>query len=194
RVVVEVNGQPLAPLQMPDDETLPVSIPLDLKPGASKLLIRVSGGAIAARAGGVTHVPWNSAAVKTEGAASALTADVSYDVQSVKLNSSVLGTMTLRADRAAEVPMVEWGLPAGFVPIDEDLASLKAKGTITRSEKSGRKLRLYLPDLKAGTTTTLSVRFQAGARGRFSSPAGRAYEYYRAAAADVIAKSTFQVE
>ena len=75
--------------------------------------------------------------------------------------------------------MVEWGLPAGMVPEAEGLEALKVKGALTRWERSGRKLRLYLPDLAPQQTATLPVRFFATAQGELKAAAGRVYEYYR---------------
>lgn len=89
--------------------------------------------------------------------------------------------------------MVEWGLPAGFRPAAEDLDALKAKGTLSHWEISGRTLRLYLPDLEKDKSLTLSVRFFATAKGTLKGPAGMAYEYYRRSEAATIEPARFEV-
>ncbi|MHC4202223.1 MAG: hypothetical protein ACYSU0_19705, partial [Planctomycetota bacterium] len=192
RVVVEVNGRPLAPIDLPAEETaVPASVPLDLPAGRSRVRLQVSGGPIAARVSGRTYVPWTGDVRAVD---SALTASVSYSTKRVERNAAVLGTLTVTAkERAAEVPMVEWGMPAGFVPEPEDLDSLKAKGSVSHWEVSGRSLRLYLPDLAAGKSVTLPVRFYATAKGMLKGPAGRAYEYYRRHEAGAIGPATFEV-
>ena len=90
--------------------------------------------------------------------------------------------------------MVEWGLPAGFVPESEDLDALKTKGTLSRWERSGRKLRLYLPDLAPAQPATLAVRFYATAQGELKGPAGRVYEYYRRDEALPLEPARFEVK
>jgi len=192
RMIVEVNGRPLDAIELPADETEGFSLPLRLNPGASAVRIQSSGGGVVARVGGEATVPWSVAM----GSASSgtLSCKISYDTQSVERDATVLGAALISAQRAADVPMLEWGLPAGFVAEEEDLAALKKLGSISRWEKSGRKLRLYLPDMKAGAQVTFSVRFRATTSGAFTSAASRAYEYYRASEATVIPPTRFEVK
>ncbi|MCY3024338.1 MAG: hypothetical protein NTW87_35630 [Planctomycetota bacterium] len=95
--------------------------------------------------------------------------------------------------RRAEVPMVEWGLAAGFTPDPEDLDALQKKGVLSRWEISGRKLRLYLPDLAADQSAVLAARFYAGAKGTLTAHAGRVYEYYRSGESVALAPARFEV-
>ncbi|MHC5053968.1 MAG: MG2 domain-containing protein [Planctomycetota bacterium] len=192
RVVVEVNGKPLAPIDLPAEETaVPASVTLDLPAGESRVSLRVSGGPIAARVSGQAYVPWTG---DIRAADSALRASVTYSAKRIKRDTAALGTLSVTArERTAEVPMVEWGMPAGFVPEPDDLDSLKAKGVLSHWEASGRSLRLYLPDLAAGESVTLPVRFYATAKGTLKGPAGRAYEYYRRHDAEAIEPVTLEV-
>lgn len=107
----------------------------------------------------------------------------------------MLGTLTVFSrGRRAEVPMVEWGLAAGFSPDPTDLDSLKSKGLLSRWEVSGRKLRLYLPDLAANANTVLLVRFHAASKGTLTAHAGRVYEYYRSNEAVALAPARSEVK
>ena len=75
----------------------------------------------------------------------------------------------------------------------EDLDALKSKGTISHWERSGRTLRLYLPDMTAGKRLTVSVRFYATAKGTLKGPAGKVYEYYRRHEAAPLEPEQFEV-
>jgi len=192
RMIVEVNGRPLDAIELPADETEGFSLPLRLNPGTSAVRIQNSGGGVVARVGGEATVPWSVALDSTS--RGTMSCKISYDAQSVERDATVLGAVVISTHRAAEVPMFEWGLPAGFIAEDEDLEALKKLGSISRWEKSGRKLRLYLPDLKAGAQVTFSVRFRATVSGAFTSAASRVYEYYRASEATVISPTRFEVK
>ena len=204
RAVVEVNGQALPPIELPAEETaVPAVVKLDLPRGKSRVRVRVDGGPLAVRVSGEAFVPWGGSAgfqpARNEGGqdarAPSLEAKAGYDALEVEKDRPVLGTLAVTArGRRAEVPMVEWGLPAGFTPEPEDLAALKAKGSITRWEVSGRRLRLYLPDLPANQTTTLTLRFLAGTKGTLTARAGRVYEYYRAEEGLALAPARFEIK
>jgi hypothetical protein len=61
-------------------------------------------------------------------------------------------------------------------------------------QRSGRTLRLYLPDLAPAQRMVLPVRFCATARGELRAPVGRAYEYYRRGEAVSLPPAKFVVE
>jgi hypothetical protein len=192
RVVAELDGSVLQPLELSAKETAtPAALPLRLTPGTHRLRLQVHGAPVAVRVSGEAWAPWGAGG---RTGAAPLQVQIGYDATSVRRGQSVLGTLSLTATRAAEVPMVEWGLPAGFAADGADLDALKAKGAITRWERSGRTLRLYLPDLAAAQKVTLPVRFCATAKGELRAPAGRAYEYYRRGETVALAPARFTVE
>ncbi len=195
RIVAELNGDALPVIDLKAEETgLPVSIPLTLPKGKSKLRVQVSGGALVARVTGSAWVPWQQHAPKSS-LSSPFSALTTYDVMNVAKNQSVLGTLNLTVKgRRAEVPMIEWGLAAGFQPNSTDLDALKTRGVITRWELSGRSLHLYLPDLNEGSKTLLSVRFTPTAGGTLTAQPGRVYEYYSPADAASIQPVKFDVK
>jgi hypothetical protein len=191
RAVVLVNGRPLPAIDLPAEETAsPISLVLDLPPGNSRVQIQCEGGPLAVRVVGQANVPWSASKAPAEN----LRASVRYDAKNLQQGQPVLGTLELSAQNNAEVPMVEWGIPAGFSAESEDLNALKNTGALSRWEMSGRSLRLYLPDLAAGKSATLAVRFYAGARGELKARAGRVYEYYRNESAVSLEQATFSVK
>jgi hypothetical protein len=191
RVVVEVNGKALMPIDLPAEETaVPVAVPIELPTGKSHLRVRIDGGPIAVCVKGKAYTP----VTHGQDGHATISAAISYDSQKVDKGSSVLGTMTITSRGRAEVPMAEWGMPAGFEPDSTDLDALKAKGTLSRWEISGRTVRLYLPDMNAGQKVTINTRFYANTRGQLSSPAGRVYEYYRSGEAVALAPVKFEVK
>lgn len=193
RVVVELDGQPLPALDLPAEESAEApSTRLKLKPGANRLLVKVAGGPVTLRVDGRAFVPPKAGAPRP---GSELWTTVVYDRTTLARGETVRGTLVLKAKtRKAEVPMAEWGLPAGFAPVAEDLDALVRKGELARWERSGRTLRLYLSDLDPAKVARLPVRFRAGARGTLQAAPGRVYEYYRRAESVALPPATFEVQ
>jgi hypothetical protein len=200
RVLVTLNGNILPAIDLPAEESaVPTVVPLQLPRGKSRIRVQVDGGPIAARVSGGAYVPWSDSIPplpeRGVGGVGALQARAVFETTTVEKDRPVLGTLTvLTRDRRAEVPMVEWGLAAGFSPDPDDLNALQAKGQVSRWEMSGRKLRLYLPDMGANASTVLPVRFYASAKGTLSAHVGRVYEYYRSNEAAALAPARFEVK
>ena len=192
---VRVGEEAPKTLRIPAEETAaPVVLPIELKPGPNRIRIRTEGAPLAARLSCETYVPWAAAEAPSEPAANPLLAHVRYDKTEAGQGSAVSGTLEISAkERTVEVPMVEWGLPAGFEPSAADLDAAKADGLLERWEISGRTLRLYFPDLPPGPPKTLRVRFTATSKGSLAAPAGRAYEYYRREAAVALPPVRFTI-
>lgn len=193
RVVVELDGLPLPALELPEQESAEApSVRLKLKPGANRLLVKVAGGPVTLRVDGRAFVPLKAG---TPDPAAELWTGVAYDRTKLARGETVRGTLVLKAKtRKAEVPMAEWGVPAGFAPVAEDLDALVKKGELARWERSGRTVRLYLPDLEPAKVVRLPVRFRADARGTLQAAPGRVYEYYRRNESVALAPVTFEVE
>lgn len=193
RVVVEVDGMPLPALDLPEQESAEApSARLKLKPGANRLRVKVAGGPVTLRVDGRAFVPWKAGMPDP---AAELWTRVVYDRMKLDRGETVRGTLVLKTKtRKAEVPMAEWGVPAGFAPLSEDLDALVKNGELARWERSGRTLRLYLPDLEPAKVARLAVRFRATVRGTLQAAPGRVYEYYRRAESVALPPVTFQVE
>jgi hypothetical protein len=143
----------------------------------------VEGDAVV-RVSGTAFLPWRDDA-------GALT--VRYDTTVVERGGVVGGVARLRQDAGKiAVPMIEWGLPAGFRPIAADLDALVRKGTLRRWEQAGRTLRLYVAEFD-GDERAFEVRFRATARGELKSAPSRAYPYYRRGDAPWLAPTRFVV-
>ncbi|HEY3320242.1 MAG TPA: alpha-2-macroglobulin family protein [Planctomycetota bacterium] len=196
RVIVHLNGEVLKAIDLPAEETaVPAALALKLPAGKSRVRIQAEGGPIVARVTGSASVAWSDPLIDRLRRTGALQASVAYDSTNVKPGQPVFGMLkVLASGRRAEVPMIEWGLAAGFQPDSEDLNALKAKGTLSRWEISGRKLRLYMPNLESGQESLLNVRFYPTTRGTLSAHAGRAYEYYRAEEAVALAPARFEIK
>jgi len=148
--------------------------PIAVRPGSGSLRVRVEPRDVVVRLAGTAFLPWSDGAPAADGIRFA----IAYDRTEIQRGGVVRGIARLeRTSRAMDVPMIEWGLPAGFRPVDGDLDAHVAAGRLRRWERSGRMLRLYLPPLPQGVYE-LPVTFIATAAGELHSAASRAYPYY----------------
>jgi uncharacterized protein YfaS (alpha-2-macroglobulin family) len=75
--------------------------------------------------------------------------------------------------------MVELPIPAGFVPVTDDLAALVTKGTAAKFQLEGNRILLYLRGLDPkAEPLQLKYRLQARMPVQIQVPAARVYEYY----------------
>jgi alpha-2-macroglobulin-like protein len=122
------------------------------------------------------HVPEASESMK-EGP---LAIDVAYDRTELAVGETVKATATA-ANRAAEpaaMVMVDLPVPAGFVPVTDDFATLVQAGKVAKYQVQPRVVMVYLRDLKPGTPLILKYRLKAITPAKVAAPAARVYEYY----------------
>ncbi len=168
RVTIEASGETI------ELNEAKLYAPIVVRPGDGSLRVRVEPRDVVVRLAGTAFVPWGDGAPAADGIRFA----IAYDRTEVRRGGVVRGIARLeRTSRAMDVPMIEWGMPAGFRPVDGDLAAHVAAGRLRRWERSGRMLRLYLPPLPQGVYE-LPVTFIATAAGELHSAASRAYPYY----------------
>ena len=78
----------------------------------------------------------------------------------------------------AEMPLIDLGIPPGFVVQPEALEAAVAGGTISKYTLAARQIIVYLEKLAPGR----SVRLTYGLRAKYpihaQSPESRAYPYY----------------
>ncbi|MEM8885875.1 MAG: alpha-2-macroglobulin family protein, partial [Planctomycetota bacterium] len=170
-----------------NDET--PRVPLPFEPGPATLGVQVESGSAVVRVEGIAYVPWTDPLP-----ASPLTFTIAYETKRARLGQPLRGVATLDGPTGGiDVPMIEWGLPAGFRPVRADLEAHVRKGALRRWEMAGRTLRLYLAPLEDGPRR-LPVRFVPSAAGELRSAPSRAYPYYDRAQTAVTAPVRFTVQ
>ncbi|MBZ5627116.1 MAG: hypothetical protein LAQ69_51845 [Acidobacteriia bacterium] len=144
--------------------------------------IRFDGkGGLAYQVVGRYFVPWN-----VKPANEPLSIGVAYDPTQLAQDDIATATATVKNNlaKAANMVMVDLGIPPGFDLLSEDLQAYQEKSA---GQKSGRLEKfsmtatqaiLYFDSIGAGDTVTLRFRLRAKYPIRAKTFASRVYEYY----------------
>jgi hypothetical protein len=150
--------------------------------GANMVEIRFEGkGGLAYQVVGRYFLPWDQ---KPEN--EALSIDVAYDRTHLMQDDIATVTATVKNNlpKAANMVMVDLGIPPGFDLLSEDLQTYVEKSA---SQKSGRLEKfsmtatqaiLYFDSIAPGDTVTLQFRLRAKYPIRAKTFQSRVYEYY----------------
>jgi hypothetical protein len=149
---------------------------------SNQVEIRFAGeGTLAYQVAGRHFVPWNE---KTAG--EALSISISYDRTRLEQDQIATATATVvnRHETAANMVMIDLGIPPGFELLREDLDSYREKSA---ARKSGRLEKFSVTPTQAilyfdsiGPNAVLKVPFRLRAKYpvRTQTFASRVYEYY----------------
>jgi len=150
--------------------------------GGNTVEIRFAGkGGLAYQVVGQYFLPWDK---KPEN--EALSIEVAYDRTQLAQNDIATATATVRNNlpKAANMVMVDFGIPPGFDLLSEDLQDYHEKSA---GQKSGRLQKfsltatqaiLYFDSFAPGDTVTLQFRLRAKYPIRARTFRSRVYEYY----------------
>jgi uncharacterized protein YfaS (alpha-2-macroglobulin family) len=182
---VVVNGKTAEKLVLtPDNNDLLhqfVFKDVDAK-GANTVEIRFAGkGGLAYQVVGQYFVPWDKKPVNEP-----LSIDVAYNRTQLAQDDIATATATIKNNlpKAANMVMVDLGIPPGFDLLSEDLQAYREKSA---AQKSGRLEKfsltatqaiLYFDSFAPGDTVTLKFRLHAKYPIRARTLRSRVYEYY----------------
>jgi hypothetical protein len=126
-----------------------------------------------------------------------LSLEVDYDSTTVDVGAPV--TVTARAHNGEpsgvrDQVIVRVGRAPGFVPRDEDLASIVERGLASRYEVREDDVTFYLMGLAAGETRTLVYRLTPGLAVDATAPASTIYAYYEPALRQTLPAQRFVAE
>jgi uncharacterized protein YfaS (alpha-2-macroglobulin family) len=182
---LSLNGKPAQKLELtPENNDLLhqfVFKAADLQ-GHNAVAIRFDGkGALAYQVVGSYFLPWDA-----KPATEPLSIDVAYDRSQLAQDDIATATATVRNNlsKAANMVMVDLGIPPGFDLLSEDLQDYQEKSA---ARKSGRLQKfsltatqaiLYFDSFAPGDTVSLRFRLRAKYPIRARTFPSRAYEYY----------------
>ncbi len=174
-VQITLNGAPVQSLTLTADNndllhqfTLPV--PTN---GADAVALRFSGkGSLAYQVAGKYFLPWDARPSNE-----ALSIRVDYDRARLAQDDIATATATVRNNlpKAANMVMVDLGIPPGFDLLTEDLPP---GGHLQKASFTPTQAILYLDSLAPGETLTLKYRLRAKYPIRARTFVSRVYEYY----------------
>lgn len=183
-VEVSLNGKLVQKLALtPENNDLlhQFVFPVDVQ-GAHRAALRFAGkGGLAYQVVGRYFVPWGE-----KPAGEPLSIDVAYDRTHLAQDDIATATATVRNNlhKAANMVIVDLGIPPGFDLLSEDLQAYQEK---SRARKSGRLEKfsltatqaiLYFDAIAADDTVTLQFRLRAKYPIRARTFQSRVYEYY----------------
>jgi uncharacterized protein YfaS (alpha-2-macroglobulin family) len=184
-VEILVNGNPAEKLSL-DEENNDLLHQFVFKQveqkGPNTVEIRFTGkGGLAYQVVGQYFLPWDEKPEKEP-----LSVDVAYDRTELPQNEIAVATVSVKNNlpKAANMVMVDLGIPPGFDLLSEDLEDFREK---TAGQKSGRLEKfsltatqaiLYFDSFAPGEVMTLKYRLRAKYPIRAKTFASRAYEYY----------------
>ncbi len=178
RVMVRVNGKDAGTVALKAGSAEPQLVDLGTKARHGANVVELTGQARATFQVIATYVlPWRE---KVDDKDKPLSLKVEYGRTQVALGGVVPVdvSLTYRKPDYSGMIMVTLGLPAGFAPIPQDLAALKADGSIGRHELTATAINLYVNPVRTNATLRMSLRLKAKNKVRTKGAASLAYLYY----------------
>ena len=185
-VVITMNDKPVQTLTLngENNDLLHQFVIKDIDPAnASNVELKMDGtGSLAYQVVGRTFIPWLAEA----NAGEALSIDVHYDRTHLVENDIATATATVHNNlkKAANMVMVDLGIPPGFELQTEDLQTYQEKsaaagnGKLEKFSLTATQAILYFNALGPGQTVTLSYRLHAKYPIRARTFESKVYEYY----------------
>jgi uncharacterized protein YfaS (alpha-2-macroglobulin family) len=184
-VVITLNGQTVQTLTLtPDNNDLyhQFVFPRINAKAANDVVLRFTGkGSLAYQVVGRYFVPWSE-----KPANEPLTITVDYDRARLAQNDIATAAATVKNNlaKAANMVMVDLGIPPGFELLSEDLQSFQEKsagvksGRLQKFTLTATQAILYFDSFAPGETVTLKYRLRAKYPIRARTLQSRVYEYY----------------
>jgi len=173
--------QTVAVSEADSDVMRQIDLTPSLLPGANTVRLEWAGtGAPLYQIAARWYRPWARADRKPAAATGPLTIHVAYDKTLLLSGDVATVTATVKnvSGLTAEMPLIDLGVPPGFVVQPEALEAAVTGGTISKYTVAARQIIVYLEKLAPGR----SVRLRYGLRAKYpihaQSPESRAYPYY----------------
>jgi hypothetical protein len=182
RVEITLNGKPVEQLELtPENNDLLHQFVFKSSGDASVGVTFEGTGGLAYQVVGRYFLPWTE-----RPAYEALSIDVGYDRTRLAQDDIATATATVRNNlgQAANMVMVDLGIPPGFDLLSEDLQAFQEKtarqkgGKLEKFSQTATQAILYFDSLAPGSTVTLSFRLRAKYPMRAQTFPSRVYEYY----------------
>lgn len=179
-VTVTLNGEAVSELVItPDDSDVMRLVDLgeQTKTGSNTIALNLEGeGSMLYQIVGRYYTPWTMAEPEQE----PMSIEVAYDKTELAVNDMVTARVKVTNNRpaAAQMIIVDLGIPPGFEVQVADLEKLVEDKTIQKYEITGRQIIVYFERIDGNGV----IEFEYGLRAKFplraQTPSSRVYEYY----------------
>ena len=195
-VTVALNGEETSALQITPadcDVMRLVDLRDKMKPGKNSITLNLEGeGSMLYQVVGRFFTPW-SGRVPEE---SPMRIEVAYDKTQLAVNDLATATVKVTNHRpaAAQMIIVDLGIPPGFQVMTSDLEALVEQKVIQKYEMTGRQVIIYFEEIGANATLEFSYKIRAKFPLRAQTPESRVYEYYNPEIGNAAAPEELTVE
>ena len=179
-VTVSLNGEVVREIKVtPEDSDVMRLLHLgeQTQEGANTVALRIDGeGSMLYQIVGRYYVPWSV----RPGPEEPMTIEVAYDKTELVVNDLVTASVKVTNQRpaAAQMVIVDLGIPPGFQVTVPDLEKLVAEGAVEKYELTGRQIILYFEEIAASATVEFAYSLRAKFPLRAQTPKSRVYQYY----------------
>lgn len=180
RIAVTINGEEAANLQVtPEDCDVMRLVDLGDKTRSGENTVSISfagEGAMLYQIAGRYFTPWADKPVRQD----ALTIRVAYDKTALAVDDTVTVSVKVTNNEpvAANMVIVDLGIPPGFQIMTPDLDKLVENGIIQKYELTGRQIITYFEKIQGGATLEFSYTIRAKFPLRAQTPPSTVYQYY----------------
>jgi uncharacterized protein YfaS (alpha-2-macroglobulin family) len=180
-VTVQINGKQAASFRITQadyDVVRQVDARQSIREGKNDVRIALDGkGSALYQIVAKYYIPWDQVKRPPQ---ELLDITVNYDRTSLAMNDIITATVqvTNNDPRAANMIVVDLGLPPGFEVLGEDLQKLVSEKTIQKSTIAARQIIVYLDKLAPHKPLTFSYRLRAKYPIKAATPASKVYRYY----------------
>ncbi len=180
-LTVRVNGEPVAEWHVTTDNAdivRMVDATKVVKEGKNEVTLSFSGkGSLLYQVSARFYLPWDLVPPERD---EPLQVQVNYDRTELLTNEIVTCQVrvTNRRPMAAQMVIVDIGIPPGFEVMRDDLVALVEKKVLQRFELTPRQVICYLDRINGGATVGWQFRLRAKMPVRAKTGRTTAYEYY----------------
>ena len=180
-VTVEVNGKPAGSFRITQDNyevVRQVDAREFVQTGANRVRIHLKGkGSALYQIVAKYYLPWQMVKPTT---GETLSIDVKYDRTSLATDDLLTATVRVVNNdaRAANMVVVDLGLPPGFEVLSEDFQQMVERKTIEKYTVAARQIIVYLDKLPSHKPLVITYRLRAKFPLKAATPASRVYRYY----------------
>jgi hypothetical protein len=109
-----------------------------------------------------------------------LAVDLAYDRTELTVGDviKVKAKVTNRMDQAAAMVMLDLPVPAGFVPMLDDIEKLQEQGVVAKFQVLPQSVLVYLRELPASKPLEVTYQLRATMPVNLTAAGARVYEYY----------------
>ena len=195
-VTVSLNGEVIRQIKVTPEDSDVMRL-LDLgeqtQKGANTVALEIDGeGSMLYQIVGRYYVPWSV----RPGPEEPMTIEVAYDKTELAVNDLVTASVKVTNHRpaAAQMVIVDLGIPPGFQVTVPDLEKLVEDGVVEKYELTGRQIILYFEEIAASAAIEFAYSLRAKFPLRAQTPRSRVYQYYNPEVSGAAAPEELVVE